>query len=156
MGLFLITGCAKDTGSSPSPQPSDPKSGNGEQGSSDPQALKIYDGHDQSLNKFQATNLGVGKVHFDFTYQPREFQKLILSYSTLKSYLIGCKDSDIAISFRLFHAGPDGSIDFSAYVELGSAPVLVKKGLQYVLRVGLNLRASCLGLAYNFGINESR
>ena len=159
LSLFLIAGCGRDSGSSssspsPTPQSPAPKTRTDNQGSNEPQELKVYEGGNPALNKIQLVNVTQGQANFDFTYQPQQDEALTLT--SVKSYLIGCKDSDIGIGFDLFHAGPDGKINFSAYDQLGPAPTLVKRGLQYLVRVNLTIRKSCLGMAYNFGVQVSR
>jgi hypothetical protein len=154
LSLLLALGCAKESSSSASsPSPSQQSPGQ-KTGSDEPQDLKVFEGDKPDLNKIQAVSLNQGQAHFDFTYRPKQDAKLALTSVT--SYLIGCKDSDIGLGFSLFRIGLDGNVDFSAHEGLGSAPALVNKGLQYLVRVNLTLGADCLGLAYYFGVRESR
>ena len=162
----MIAGCGKDSASnssslSPAPQSPTPHASGGDQG----QELKVYEGvNNPVVNVFQAENVSQEEAHFDFTYLPQQDEGLALV--SVKSYLIGCQDSDIGLGFDLFHAGRDGNIDFSSYDQLGPAPVFdnesgpapipVKRGQKYLLRVILTLQKSCLGLRYNFGVQESR
>lgn len=148
LGVFFVAGCAKDSNSNSAPQSPNPKTKNESNGS---QVLKIFDGSDQSLNNLQAVNVAPGQLFFDFTYEPLRDEELTLPTFGVKSYLIGCKDADIAFGLEVFRSGPDGKLG-----SPDSFPVFVEQGNIYIIRFNLNLRTSCLGLRYNFAVQSSR
>jgi hypothetical protein len=166
LSALLVVGCGKDRGNTqPSTPGSSPKpQGNRGQGNTAPTNLQVYEGANPALNKIQAAHVSQGQAHFDFVYQPQRDEGVTLT--SLKSYLIGCQDSDNGLNFMLFRFGPDGQVDFSSYEQLGPAPafengpfpapVLVKRHVKYLLRVDLRLRKDCLGFAYYFGVRSTR
>ena len=103
-------------------------------------------------NVFQATNVSSGLFTSDFTFTADQDEKLILDLNSIKFTLLGCDTSDIGVQINLHPTHSDGSIDLSAYQSLGPAPILINKSAQYVARVNLILKKSCLGLSLRFDI----
>lgn len=158
--LLMVSGCAQssdthNTKSPANPNAQDPAPADPQQNSNPIQGLKIDDGTNGSINKFQAVNVEPGKFFFDFDYAPTQNEDLTLVYNSVKSTLIGCADSDIAFDFTLHQKNADGKIDLNAYKGLGPAPVGVAQGTPYIVRVSLDVRKSCLGIAYSFIIKSS-
>lgn len=158
--LLMVAGCSQSSHTETTTPPGnsnhqDPTPA-GEQPDVNPiQALKIYDGTSNSLNKLQAVNVEPGKLFFDFDYTPAQDEALVLVYNSVKSTLIGCANSDIGWDFTLHQKKSDGKIDLSTYKGLGSAPTEVIQGTPYFVRASLNIRKSCLGMAYSFIIKSS-
>ena len=158
--ILIVTGCrqSSDTEKTVSPEQSNrqgPTPANPQQNSNPNQALKIYDGTSGSLNQFQAVNVEPGKFFFDFDYTPKKDEQLTLVYESVKSTLLGCANSDIGFDFTLHQKNADGKIELNAYKGLGPSPVDVTRGTPYIVRVSLDVRKNCLGLAYNFIIESS-
>lgn len=152
LSLFVTVGCAKESSNSSSPSSNrQSPSPDTDRKSNYSQVLKIYDGTDQNLNSIQEVNVSSGQLAFDFTFKAIEDLELSLPVFFGKFYLIGCKESDIATDFEVFHSDPNGKLDSPT-----KFPVLVKQGNDYVIRVNLYLRTSCLGLRYNFAIQSFR